>query len=185
MVSFSSIDEYFSLIDTNRPVIENQLNVFKLNMNKKSSEELKNEGSLLNENLISFNIQVKSIEFFYSKFLQQTDFKVKCFDEQSYLFLNEYLSETHFELVSFDQLPQNFHRRLYNKLATINKNIKKHCTDIQLLLNNKLSSKIQKYCDKICLNYINHKPDSVLSIQEMVSMKWYLKRIEDIGTKFQ
>ncbi|KAI2804773.1 hypothetical protein BLOT_003761 [Blomia tropicalis] len=131
------------------------------------------------------------------------NFKVKCFDEQSYLFLNEYLSETHSELVSFDQLPQNFNRRLYNKLITINKNlslssskfvkniknlfcemenIKKHCADIQLSLNQEIFTNIQKYCDKICLNYVNHKPDSVLTIQEMVSMNWYLKSIEDIGT---
>ena len=131
MASIHSISEYFSLLDTNRRIIENQLNVFKININKKSSEELKNKASILNEQVISFNTQLKSLEFFYSKFLQQTDFKVKCFDEQSYLFLNEYLSETHFELVSFDQLPQNFNRRLYNKLATINKNIKKHSTFVK------------------------------------------------------
>ena len=131
MASIHSISEYFSLLDTNRRIIENRLNVFKININKKSSEELKNKASILNEQVISFNTQLKSLEFFYSKFLQQTDFKVKCFDEQSYLFLNEYLSETHFELVSFDQLPQNFNRRLYNKLATINKNIKKHSTFVK------------------------------------------------------
>ena len=186
MASIYSIGEYFSLLESNREIIVNQLILFKSNINKKSSQELKNEASILNQQVVSFNLQLKSLEFFYLKFLHQTHFNVKCFDEQSVCFLHVFISETNSELVSIEQPPQNLNRRLYNKLTTIVKNlslnsstfvknikslffemedIKKHFNNIQLCLNKEMFTKIQTFCDTICLNYINHKPDSALTIQ--------------------